>query len=50
MIGDASFMSGVCCGAILGAAAIALVVSLLLESEQRKNERALRRIRKLWEE
>jgi predicted small secreted protein len=50
MIGDTGFMSGVCCGVILGAAAIALVVALLLESEQRKNDRALRRIRKLWEE
>ena len=49
MIEDVGFMSGLCCGLILGAAAMALIISLLLESEQRKHERDLQRIRKLWE-
>lgn len=49
MIENANFISGVWCGAILGAATMVLILSLILESEQRKRARALRRIRKLWE-
>ena len=49
MIEDAGFISGVWCGLILGAAAMALVVSALIESEQRKQKQALRQFRKLWE-
>jgi uncharacterized protein (DUF2062 family) len=49
MIENPSFMSGVWCGAIMGAATMVLILSLILESEQRKRARALRRIRKLWE-
>ena len=40
------FMSGVWCGVIFGSALMLLVVSLIFEGSQRKQERQLERVRK----
>lgn len=43
-----SFMSGVWCGVIMGAAVMLLLISLIVEAGQRKRERQLDRIRESW--
>ena len=48
MIDSAGFMSGVWCGVILGAAGMLLIISLILQSEHRKQERQLQRVREIW--
>ena len=48
MIDSSGFMPGVWCGAIFGAAVMLLIVSLIFEGSQRKEERQLRRFRKVW--
>jgi len=48
MVDSAGFMSGVWCGVILGAAGMLLVVSLVLQSASRKQERRLHRVREIW--
>ena len=49
MLNDASFMSGVWCGVIFGAAAVIVIVSLIVESTQRKQERRLHRVHEIWQ-
>jgi uncharacterized protein (DUF2062 family) len=48
MIDSAGFMSGVWCGVILGAAGMLLIISLILQSAHRKQERQLHRVREIW--
>jgi hypothetical protein len=48
MLDDASFISGVWCGVIFGAAGVLLIVSLIFENSHRKHERLLQRARELW--
>jgi hypothetical protein len=48
MIDSSGFMPGVWCGAIFGAAVMLLIVSLIFEGSQRKEERQLRRFRQVW--
>lgn len=48
MLNDASFISGVWCGVIFGAAGVMLIVSLMLENKQRKHERQLQRVRDMF--
>jgi hypothetical protein len=48
MLQDASFISGVWCGVIFGAAGVVLIVSLIVESSHRKTERHLQRVREIW--
>jgi len=49
MLNDASFISGVWCGVIFGAAGVMLIVSLLLESKHRKQQRQLQRVRNMFQ-
>lgn len=49
MLSGADFISGVWCGGIFGAAAMLLIVSLALEHSQRKHDRDLQRVRKMWQ-
>ena len=49
MLDDVSFMSGVWCGVILGAAGVLLIVSLILESSRRKQAQQLQRVREIWQ-
>ena len=44
------FIQGVWCGAIFGAAIMMLIVSLIFESSQRRQERQSRHVRKIWGE
>jgi len=44
------FIQGVWCGAIFGAAIMMLIVSLIFESSQRKQERQGRHVQKVWGE
>jgi len=48
-MGDASFISGVWCGVIFGAAGMLLVISLIFQTEHRKQERQLNRVREFWQ-
>lgn len=48
MIDSAGFMSGVWCGVILGAAGMLLIISLILQTAHRKQERQLQRVREIW--
>jgi hypothetical protein len=45
---DTSFISGVWCGVILGAAGMLLIVSWIVENVRRKHERQLHRVRQMW--
>jgi hypothetical protein len=47
---SSGFMSGVCCGAMFGAAVMMLIVSLIFESSRRKEERQLELVRGVWRE
>jgi hypothetical protein len=49
MLEDASFISGVWCGVIVGAAGVLLIVSLIFENAHRKQERQLQRVRQFWQ-
>jgi len=44
------FIQGVWCGAIFGAAIMMLIVSLIFESSQRRQERQARGVHKIWGE
>jgi hypothetical protein len=46
---DTSFISGVWCGVIFGAAGMLLIISLIVEIAHRKHERQLRRVRQIWQ-
>ena len=48
MVDSAGFISGVWCGVILGAAGMLLVISLVLDNANRKQERRLQRVREIW--
>jgi hypothetical protein len=48
MVDGTGFISGVWCGVILGAAGMLLVISLVLQNAQRKQERRLQRVREIW--
>ena len=43
------FIQGVWCGAIFGAAVMMLIVSLIFESSQRRQERQVRVMHKIWD-
>ena len=42
------FIQGVWCGAIFGAAVMMLIVSLIYENSQRKQERQVRKLQNIW--
>ena len=50
MMDSSGFIPGVWCGAIFGAAVMLLIVSLIFENSQHKQERQLRRVHKVWGE
>jgi len=48
MADSAVFLSGVWCGVIFGAAGMLLIVSLVFQTEHRRQERQWQRIREMW--
>jgi hypothetical protein len=50
MMDASGFMSGVWCGGIFGAAVMLLIVSLISENSQRRQERQVSRVHKVWSE